>query len=155
MINTVIVESRKPRLRADTFFLFFFFSVSFRGSIGINSFEAYLPGITDETPDMTNFKARRLYSSVLLSFKGKPASGPHTFKWTLNGTTLDPASYVEISSGSSALRVHGRSLVNEGEYQVFVSNEFGTLFSRKIKLKFSGKYALYLYFLTLWMLNHS
>ncbi|CAH3016664.1 unnamed protein product, partial [Porites evermanni] len=112
-------------------------SVSFRGSIGINSFEAYLPGITDETPDMTNFKARRLYSSVLLSFKGKPASGPHTFKWTLNGTTLDPASYVEISSGSSALRVYGRSLANEGEYQVFVSNEFGTLFSRKIKLKFS------------------
>lgn len=113
---------------------FFRFSVSFRASIGINSFEAYLQGITDETPDMTNFKARRLFSSVLLSFTGKLASGPNTFTWALNGTKLGP-----VSAADGSWTINKATLADEGEYQVSLSNrDYGTLLSRKIKLKFSG-----------------
>lgn len=105
--------------------------LSFRGSIGISSFEAYLPGITAETGDKTNFNALDFpsFRSVELTFQGTQLSGPNTYKWTVNGTTLDGAK-------DSRIRIFPQ-LANKGEYQVFVSNEFGTLFSRKIKLEFS------------------
>lgn len=114
-----------------------YLSVSFRGSIGISSFEAYLPGITAETGDKTNFNALDFpsFRSVELTFQGTQLSGPNTYKWTVNGTTLDGAK-------DSRIRIFPQ-LANKGEYQVFVSNEFGTLFSRKIKLEFSGMCTFY------------
>ena len=88
---------------------------------------------------MTNFNAKRLGRRVIFSFTGIPDSRPNTYNWTLNGTTLDPATNSRISlSDNGDLTIWSGSLADEGEYQVFVSNEFGTLFSRKMKLKFSG-----------------
>lgn len=112
--------------------------LSFKASIGISQIERYLPGITNEPADMTNFNAKRLGRRVIFSFTGIPDSRPNTYNWTLNGTTLDPATNSRISlSDNGHLTIWSGSLADEGEYQVFVSNEFGTLFSRKMKLKFS------------------
>ena len=86
---------------------------------------------------MTNFNALDFPSIrfVELAFQGTQLSGPNTYKWTRNGTTLLVAKHSPIYISSH--------LANKGEYQVFVSNEFGTLFSRKIKLEFSGMYTFY------------
>lgn len=108
-----------------------FISVSFKASIGIYDVESYLPGFTAEVPDMINFNAKRLRYSVSLTFQPKPHSIPTIFNWTLNGTTLD-------RQKSGGLSIRRGSLADEGEYQFFMSNEFGTLFSRKVKLKFAG-----------------
>ena len=91
---------------------------------------------------MINFNAMDLSSrsrSVELNFLGTQLSGPNNYKWTVNGTTLDPDKDFRITvSESGSLTIRPPQLANKGEYQVFVSNEFGTLFSRKIKLEFSG-----------------
>jgi len=116
-----------------------FISVSFKASIGIYGVESYLPGIQGESADMTNFNAKRLGSSVFLDVTTPQLSSPNTFKWTLNGTSLDPAIKSDIYiSPNGRLSIYGGSLADEGVYQVFVTNEFGTLFSRKIELKFAG-----------------
>ena len=89
---------------------------------------------------MTNFRARRLGSRVFMSFDGGFPQTPITYKWALNGTILDPRKNgrLSISTGTGQLTIRSGSLANEGAYQLFASNEFGTLFSRKIWLKFSG-----------------
>ena len=115
-----------------------FISVSFKASVGIYGVESYLPGIQDEPADMTNFNAKRLGSFFSWDVTTPPLSSPNTFKWTLNGTLLDPAINDRIGISDGRLFIYGGSLAEEGTYQVFVTNEFGTLFSRKIKLKFAG-----------------
>ena len=95
---------------------------------------------------MTNFKALDSPSSrsVELKFVGTQLSGPNTYKWTVNGTTLDAAKDFRIRiSESGFLTFFFPRLDRKGEYQVFVTNEFGTLFSRKIKLEFSGVCTFY------------
>ena len=96
---------------------------------------------------MTNFNALDFpsYRTVHLTFQGTQLSEPNTYKWTVNGTTLDVAKdsgRIRISE-SGFLIFRSLQLDHKGEYQVFVSNEFGTLFSRKIKLEFSGMCTFY------------
>ena len=64
---------------------------------------------------------------------------PKTYKWTLNGTTLDLSPNRITISPNGQLTISGGSLSDEGEYQFFVSNEYGGMFSNRVRLKFSGK----------------
>ena len=118
----------------------FFISVPFKVRIGISGVEGNLPIIRTGTADMTNFRARQLGSRVTISFASGFQQTKTTYKWTLNGTILKPGinPRLFISTDISQLSIRLGSLADEGAYQLFASNEFGTLFSRKIWLKFSG-----------------
>ena len=68
-------------------------------------------------------------------------SHPRTYQWTLNGSVLDPATRPKrfMIDTEGNLIVSPVSLADEGDYQLVVSNEYATMFSRKIKLKFAGR----------------
>lgn len=116
-------------------------SVTFEASLGISDIINHnlLPFILGISPDdLTNFNALRLSSLVSLDPDVQVSNPPKTYRWTLNGTNLDLSpSRFTISPGGQ-LVISGGSLSDEGEYQFFVSNEYGAMFSNKVRLKFSG-----------------
>ena len=120
-----------------------FISVTFEASLGISDIIKHnlLPFMLGLSPDdLTNFNALRLSSPVTLDPNVQVSNPPKTFKWTLNGTTLDgyvpPIRFTVSPTGK--LTILTGSLTNEGEYQLSVSNEYGAMFSNRVKLKFSG-----------------
>jgi len=121
--------------------LLVFISVTFEASLGISDIIKHnlLPFMLGLSPDdLTNFNALRLSSPVTLDPNVQVSNPPKTFKWTLNGTTLDlPPSRFTVSP-TGKLTISSGSLKDEGEYQLFVSNEYGAMFSNRVKLKFSG-----------------
>ena len=122
----------------------FFISVKFEARIGISELIArslipHLAGVVP--PDLTNFNALRLFRPLSLDITTQTPF-PKKFRWTLNGKTMqlktEPTNdrvYITINGD---LRIRFGMLTDEGEYQVFMSNDFGTMFSRKVGLKFSG-----------------
>ena len=123
-------------------------AVTFVASIGISDITTrdLLPFVTAVSPsDLTNFNASRLGSTISLSpvaqVPNPDSNPPNTFKWTVNGTTLNPTqnNRFTISSSNGRLTISGGQLADEGQYQFFISNEFGAMFSNKVGLKFSGK----------------
>lgn len=100
-----------------------------------------LPFVTSITPkDLTNFKASTLGSTVILHPNVQINNPSNAYKWKLNGTNLDPMQNNRfiISSADGRLTITSGKLADEGEYQFFISNEFGAMFSNKVGLKFSG-----------------
>ena len=70
--------------------------------------------------------------------RAQVSNPPKTYKWTLNGTSLDLSPNRFTISPRGQLRISSGSLSDEGEYQFFVSNEYGAMFSNRVRLKFSG-----------------
>ena len=118
-------------------------SVTFEASLGISGIieENLLPFILGVSPDdLSNFNALKQFSSVTLNPDVQVSNPPKTFKWTLNGTRLDMSSSRFTISPSGQLTILSGLLSDEGEYQFSVSNEYGAMFSNKVRLKFSGEY---------------
>lgn len=116
-------------------------SVTFEASLGISGIieENLLPFILGVSPDdLSNFNALKQFSSVTLNPDVQVSNPPKTFKWTLNGTRLDMSSSRFTISPSGQLTILSGLLSDEGEYQFSVSNEYGAMFSNKVRLKFSG-----------------
>ena len=123
--------------------LFFLISVTFEASIGISDIVGrnLIPHVNVTPP--TDFTPQGVNSGVMINAKRvnvmSQTSNPKTFRWTVNGTTLVTIKYhIVISSTSGQLTIFGKERENDGEYQVFVSNEYGTAFSNKVGLKFAG-----------------
>ena len=120
--------------------LFFYISVTFEASIGIYDANRYLPVIRGEMGDMTEYNAQRLRRWIHFTFGLRSPDIRSTFNWTRNGTVLELASWrFRVDNILGSLTISLSSLDDEGVYQVFVSNEFGTLLGRKIPLKFAGE----------------
>ena len=120
-------------------------SVTFEASIGISGIINHnlLPFILGVSPDdLTNFNALRQFSTVTLNPDVQVSNPPKTFKWTLNGTSLDLSNNRFTISSNGQLTISAGLLSDEGEYQFFVSNEYGAMFSNRVRLKFSGEYKL-------------
>lgn len=115
-------------------------SVTFEASLGISGIieQNLLPFILGVSPDdLSNFNALKQLTTVTLNPDVQVSNPPKTFKWTLNGTRLDTSSNRFTISPSGQLIFSGL-LSDEGEYQFSVSNEYGAMFSNKVRLKFSG-----------------
>ena len=102
-----------------------------------------IPHITSVfPPDLTNYNAPRRYIPVSITVVSKTPF-PKTFKWSLNGSALrlnqEPTHDRVYTTRHGELRIASGILSDEGDYQVFMSNAFGTMFGKKVGLKFSGK----------------
>ncbi|XP_068678794.1 uncharacterized protein [Montipora foliosa] len=112
--------------------------LTFEASIGIYDANRYLPVIRGEVGDMTEYNAQRLRRWIHFTFALRSRDIRSTFNWTRNGTVLELASWrFRVDNILGTLTISFSSLDDEGVYQVFVSNEFGTLLGRKIPLKFA------------------
>lgn len=93
-------------------------------------------------PDLTNYNAQRQNRPVAITVASNTPF-PKTFKWSLNGSALrlnqEPTYDRVYTTRHGELRIASGILSDEGDYQVFMSNAFGTMFSKKVGLKFSGK----------------
>jgi len=104
--------------------LLVFISVTFEASLGISDIIKHnlLPFILGISPDdMTNFNALKLSSLVTMDPDVQASNPPKTFKWTLNGTSLDLTPNRFTISPTGQLSISSGSLSDEGEYQFFVS----------------------------------
>lgn len=93
-------------------------------------------------PDLTNYNAQRQNIPVAITVASNTPF-PKTFKWSLNGSALrlnqEPTYDRVLTTRHGDLGIRFGILSDEGDYQVFMLNAFGTMFSKKVGLKFSGK----------------
>ena len=123
-----------------------FVSVTFKASIGISDVENYLPVIIGHQNDLTNYIAPRLTSRISFAVPFRSWTLRSTFKWTHNGTVLPVRNFgrVYVRSTIGVLNIFPSILEDEGVYQSFISNELGTMFDRKFRMKFRGDLIIHL-----------
>ncbi|XP_074635576.1 uncharacterized protein LOC141893971 isoform X3 [Acropora palmata] len=112
--------------------------LTFKASIGISDVENYLPVIIGHQNDLTNYNAPRLRSRISFPVPFRSLTLQSTFKWTHNGTVLSLTNFgrVYVRSTTGVLNIFRSTLEDEGIYQSFISNELGTMFGRKFRMKF-------------------
>ena len=117
-----------------------FVSVTFKASIGISDVENYLPVIIGHQNDLTNYNAPRLTLRISFPVPFRSLTLRSTFKWTHNGTVLPVRNFgrVFVRPTTGVLNIFPSILEDEGVYQSFISNELGTMFGRKFRMKFRG-----------------
>ncbi|XP_058959688.2 uncharacterized protein [Pocillopora verrucosa] len=126
-------------------------SLTFTARIGVSQLvdRDLIPHITAVfPPDLTNYNAQRQYGPVAITVASNTPF-PKTFKWSLNGSALrlnqEPTYDRVLTTRHGDLGIKFGILSDEGDYQVFMSNAFGTMFSKKVGLKFSvvGPFSIY------------
>ena len=119
--------------------------VPFKASIGISEVENYLPVINRQQNNLTNYNAKNLRSRLSFDVPVRSLTLRTTFNWTHNGTVLvaGNSSRVHVNSSNGALDIFHSKLEDEGAYQFFTSNEFGTMFARKFWMKFAGDFIVH------------
>ncbi|XP_068715241.1 neuroglian-like isoform X2 [Montipora foliosa] len=114
-------------------------TVPFKASIGISEVENYLPVITRQQNNLTNYNAAKLQSHISFGGPVRPLVLRTTFKWTHNSTGLALTNFgrVRVRSSNGALDILFSKWEDQGAYQFFTSNEFGPMFARKFWIKFA------------------
>ena len=123
--------------------MFVFFLVPFKASIGISEVENYLPVINRQQNNLTDYNAKNLSSRISFDVPVRSLTLGTTFKWTHNGAVLVAGDSSRVNSSNGALDIFSSTLEDEGVYQFFTSNELGTMFARKVWIKFAGDFIIH------------